>query len=126
MAEPQIRFYIDESVDPELATQLRRRGVIAYSTRDLGKLGASDDMQLETALSLNAVLVTHDIDFIQIAFQRLQEGRPCPGILHIKEQMFSIGFLVRLLEKIAFTCTAQDFQFPRYLQEFRHLLHDEC
>lgn len=99
MTENQVRFYFDESVDPEIANQLQRRGIVAYSTCDLGNLGASDETQLETAASLEAVLVTHDIDFIQIAFQRLREGQPCAGVLYIKEQMFSIGYIVRLLEK---------------------------
>lgn len=111
-----IRFYLDESVDPVIAEQLRLRGVEVYTTRDLGKLGASDTEQLQTAIALNAVLVTHDVDFLQM--QATQT-------LFIKEQQFGIGFIVRVLEQIANHCNLSDFTYVRFLQEFSYLLQDE-
>lgn len=111
----QIRFYLDESVDPAIAEQLRLRGVEAYTTRELGKLGASDAEQLQTALALNAVLVTHDVDFL-----RMQATQT----LFIKEQQFSTGFIVRVLEQVALHCTLEDFVYVRFLQEFTYLLQE--
>ncbi len=113
---PGVRFYLDESVDPVIAEQLRLRSVEAYTTRDLGKLGASDAEQLQTALTLNAVLVTHDVDFLQM--QATQT-------LFIKEQQFGIGFIVRVLEQIARNCNLSDFSYVRFLQEFTHLLPED-
>ena len=42
----EIRIYTDESVDVSIAQGLQRRGVEAFSARDLDKLGLTDEEQL--------------------------------------------------------------------------------
>lgn len=43
---PRIRIYTDESVDIAIAEGLKRRGVDAFSVRDVGHLGLTDQEQL--------------------------------------------------------------------------------
>ena len=42
----KIRIYTDESVDIAIAEGLKRRGVDAFSARDAGNLGLTDQEQL--------------------------------------------------------------------------------
>lgn len=45
----QIRLYLDEDVDPQLAEDLRRRGFDVEASREAGRLGATDREQHELA-----------------------------------------------------------------------------
>jgi hypothetical protein len=47
----EIRFHLDESVDPAVAIALRRHGVNITSARDVGLLGAADEAQMEYAVA---------------------------------------------------------------------------
>jgi predicted nuclease of predicted toxin-antitoxin system len=49
---------------------LKRRGVNVFSAKDLGKLGLTDEEQLKTAVQNQAVIFTHDVDFIRIAARK--------------------------------------------------------
>ncbi|MCX7855781.1 MAG: DUF5615 family PIN-like protein [Anaerolineae bacterium] len=62
----RLRIYTDESVDVAIAEGLRRRGVDAWSARDAGNLGMSDEEQLEYARRERAVIFTHDADFLRL------------------------------------------------------------
>ena len=42
----KIRIYTDESVSVAIAEGLKRRGVDAFSARDIGNLGLTDEEQL--------------------------------------------------------------------------------
>ena len=63
----RLRIYTNESVPVAVAEGLRRRQVDAWSARDSGRLGASDEEQLTYACQERAVLFTHDHDFLRIA-----------------------------------------------------------
>ena len=47
-----LRIYTDESVPVAVAEGLRRRGIEAWSARDAGKLGMSDEMSDEEQVEL--------------------------------------------------------------------------
>jgi predicted nuclease of predicted toxin-antitoxin system len=65
-----LKIYTDESVPVAVAEGLRRRGIEAWSARDAGKLGMSDEEeQLNYACQQRAVIFTHDADFLKIARQ---------------------------------------------------------
>ncbi len=63
----KIRIYTDESVSVAIAEGIKRRGVDAFTARDAGNLGLSDEEQLIYAGKEKATIFTHDTDFIQIA-----------------------------------------------------------
>jgi predicted nuclease of predicted toxin-antitoxin system len=70
-----LRIYTDESVPVAVAEGLRRRGIEAWSARDAGKLGMSDEEQLNYACQQRAVIFTHDADFLKIAHQWVKQGK---------------------------------------------------
>ncbi len=43
----KIRFHLDEQVDPEIASQLGRRGIDVTTTVEVGLRTASDESQLD-------------------------------------------------------------------------------
>jgi predicted nuclease of predicted toxin-antitoxin system len=53
----RIRFHLDENVDPAVAEGLQRRGVDVTTTQQAGLMHASDEKQLEFALSELRILV---------------------------------------------------------------------
>ena len=65
-----IKIYADESVNIAIVEGLKRRGVNAFSAKDLGKLGLTDEEQLKVAIQNQAVIFTHDTDFIKIAINK--------------------------------------------------------
>lgn len=61
----KVRIYSDESVNVAIVEGLKRRGVDAFSARDAGNLGLTDEEQLEFAVKNRAVIFTHDVDFLK-------------------------------------------------------------
>ena len=104
--EVAISLYLDENLSPKIAHQLRLRGIDAVCVRDLGHLGDEDSNHLDRAARLNRVLVTTDVDFLQMA----QAGRPHAGIIFGIQQNHTIGDWVKSLELICFVYTATDMQ----------------
>jgi hypothetical protein len=64
----EIKLYLDEDVNPQLARDLRNRGYDAVSTIEVNNLGLSDREQLEYARLYERALLTHNRDdFLEIA-----------------------------------------------------------
>ena len=63
MSQSKPRYYLDENMDPEIAEQLRRRGIDAFTARDVSLLEVSDDVQLRYAASQGRMLCTKDSGF---------------------------------------------------------------
>ena len=92
-----LRVYTDESVPTAIASGLQRRGLEAWSARDAGNLGMSDEAQLAYARDYRATIVTHDHDFLGIAHEWKVQGREHWGIAYVHEDKFSIGESVHRL-----------------------------
>ena len=60
----EIRYHLDEHVDPAVAKGLRQRGVDVTTTVEAGLAGASDDGQLAFAAADGRVFVTRDRHFL--------------------------------------------------------------
>ena len=71
----KIRIYTDESVNIAIAEGLKRRGVDAFSARDMGNLGLTDEEQLIFAKDEKAAIFTHDTDFLRLAVKWIEEGK---------------------------------------------------
>lgn len=61
-----IRFHLDENVSIAVANALRRRGIDVTTTPEEGLIAASDEVQLEFALSQGRVIFTQDADFLRL------------------------------------------------------------
>ena len=77
----------------------------AFSAKDLGKLGQTDEEQLKTAIQNQAVIFTHDVDFIKIALHKNH-----PGIIYVHQQKITIGECVKRLKIITETKTPQEMR----------------
>jgi len=86
-----LRVYLNESANTAIATGLQRRGVEAWSARDVGNRGLADEEQLQYATRERAVLFTHDDDFLRIAREWKRKGREHGGILFVHARRLSIG-----------------------------------
>jgi hypothetical protein len=102
----QIRFHLDENVDPAIASGLRRRGVDASTSHETELLEAPDEQQLAYALAQSRVLVTHDEDFLAIA----KPGVEHAGIAYCHPELRSIGQIISGLMLIHDCLTPDDMR----------------
>lgn len=105
-----LRIYADESVHVGIATGLIQRGVDAFSARQAGKLGLTDEEQLEYAIREQAVVFTHDADFLRLAYQYAQRGKDHWGIVYVPPQKLGVGQCIRRLVKYALAMEAEDMK----------------
>ena len=96
MSQPKLRFYLDENMDPEIAEQLRRRGIDALAARDVSLLTASDRVQLRYAAAHGRVLCTKDSGFANPANWTVEHD----GIIYFPDDRASIGSFVEALQEI--------------------------
>lgn len=105
-----LRVYTDESVPVAVAMGLKQRGVDAWSARDAGNLGLSDEEQLEYAKREKAVIFTHDDDFLRLAHEWTQRGKEHWGIIYVHEQKFGIGECIRRLLDYVLTLAPEEMK----------------
>jgi len=79
-----VDYYLDEDVAVQVAPPLRALGLDVLTTRDAGRLRATDESQLEFAAREGRLLVTWNRDdFIEFSRRFAAEGRPHAGVLVI-------------------------------------------
>jgi uncharacterized protein with PIN domain len=86
-----IRFHLDENCDPRIARGLRQHRIDVTTSRDVGLLTATDDVQHAFASTEGRVIITQDADFLRIH----AAGTPHRGILFYPSQSRSPGEVVR-------------------------------
>ena len=96
MAATDIRFYLDEHLDVEIARQLKRRGIDVITVRDVESFGDDDLQQLHCAIRMGRVFCTNDSDLIEIA----SEGIEHAGIVFGQQEKHFIGTWVKYLIKM--------------------------
>lgn len=70
----------------------------AFSAKDLGKQGMTDEEQLETAIQNKAVIFTNDADFLRIAADSNHFG-----VVYVHQRKLSAGECIKRLKVIAET-----------------------
>jgi len=93
-----MRIYVDESVNTAIVEGLKRRGVDAFSAKDMGKLGLTDEQQIKVAAANRAAIFTHDVDFLRMASEKRH-----PGIIYVHQQKLTVGECIKRLKAIAET-----------------------
>jgi len=73
----EIRFHLDESVDPDVAQALRARDIDVTTAQETDLLEAPDPEHLAFALSEGRVLVTHDADFLRLHAEQTEHAGMC-------------------------------------------------
>jgi hypothetical protein len=100
----EIRYYLDENVDPTVAEQLVRGGIDTLTVRELGIWGESDINHLHKATEMGRVLCTHDTDFLSLASQ----GYNHAGIVFAEHYGSTIGGWVKALRGLCATTSAEE------------------
>lgn len=93
MEANDLRFYLDEHLDIEIACQLKRRGIDIVTVPELKTFGQDDLDQLQRAARLGRVFCTNDSDLIELA----TEGVEHSGIVFGQQEKHFIGTWVRFL-----------------------------
>ena len=77
-----IALYLDEDVSVLIAELLRARGFVAVTTLEAGRLGSTDQAQLNYANSHQSALLTHNrADFEVLAQRYFASGETHHGII---------------------------------------------
>ena len=106
MSTSELRFYLDENMNPEIAIQLERHGIDAVSARDAGMLHAADSEQLRFAADGGRVLCTADTDFADPTKFKLAHQ----GIAYLPRSNRSIGYIVAVLREFYQNETLESMQ----------------
>jgi len=94
MARP--RFFLDEDIYRAIARSLRRSGFDAVSTPEAGRLGESDESQLQWATDEQRLLVTFNVaHFAELHTRWIEQGRRHAGIVVSHQR--PVGDLLRRL-----------------------------
>ncbi|MDX2162028.1 MAG: DUF5615 family PIN-like protein [bacterium] len=101
-----MRFDLDENMNPEIADQLKRHSIEAFTVIRLGFAGDSDIEHLECAKPLNCVLCTHDEDFLRLAAQ----GTTHNGIAYGRQFNSTLGGWVRERRRLHDQKSPEDMQ----------------
>lgn len=75
----------------------------AFSAKDIGKLGLSDEQQIRVAAKNRAAIFTHDVDFLRMASERHHLG-----IIYVHQQKLSVGECIKRLKAIAETKSPEE------------------
>ena len=102
----EIRYHLDEHVDPAVAQGRRQRGVDVTTTLEAGLAGAPDADQLACAAAAGRILVTRDRRFLALH----GEGVPHAGIAFRHSKRRNIGQLVLDLVLLWRTATAEEMR----------------
>jgi hypothetical protein len=96
----QIRIFTDEDVYGATAPALRQAGIDAISTPEAGRLGESDESQLEWACDQGRSLVTFNVaHFARMHGDWMRAGRHHAGIIVSSQQ--PLGKLLRRFKRLA-------------------------
>ena len=106
----RIKIYTNESVNVAIPEGLRRRGIEAWSAKDAGNLGLTDEAQLAYAVRQGATIFTHDDDFFQLAVQWIKEGRSHCGVIYAHQQEVTIGECISKIRFIVDLLAPQDMK----------------
>jgi predicted nuclease of predicted toxin-antitoxin system len=107
-----IRLYLDEDIYPDLAEAIRQSGFDCQSATEAGKLGRTDEEQLEYAASQGRCILTFNVpDFAVLAQQWALTGKQHAGILVTKQVIRkAFGQLLGRVLQLLNTTTADEMQ----------------
>lgn len=96
-----VGLYADVHVPGPVILQLRLRDVDIIAATEEQTNELSDHELLDLTTSLGRVIVTQDIRFRVLAYERLRTGKPLAGLIFAHQRYVSFGEMIRDLELIA-------------------------
>ena len=106
MSRSRLRIYLDENMDPEIAKQLRRRGIDALAARDVQMLKRGDLEQFRFAIAAGRVMCTEDSDFTDSSFFSFEHH----GIAYFPNSNLGIGYAFNALLELHRKETAESME----------------
>jgi len=100
-----MKIYADENIESAIIEGLRRRKITVVAAVELGYRGKTDEFHLEKASELEAVILTHDVDFLMMANR---PGTRHRGIIFAHAKNVSTGECIRGVELITSVLTGRD------------------
>jgi predicted nuclease of predicted toxin-antitoxin system len=100
-----MKIYADENIESAIIEGLRRRKIAVVAAVELGYRGKPDEFHLAKAVELEAVILTHDVDFLMMASM---PGARHRGIIFAHAKNVSTGECIRGVELITSVLTDRD------------------
>ena len=119
MSQP-IKLYLDEdATNRALINALRSRAIDTLTAQEAGRIGRSDQEQLDYATELNRTIFTFNTrDFVKLHTDYLSAGRHHAGII-VSDQLH-VGLIIRRLLKLLNTHSAAEMHdWLEYLGSWR-------
>lgn len=98
--------YLDEDVDVDLVPALRQQDYEAYTVRDVGRRGLSDEAQLRFATERGWTVVTHNVNDFKRLHSTWIQGKTHAGIIVSKR--LEIGRMLRALLNLLDQVSAEE------------------
>ncbi len=102
-----MKIYADENIERSIVDGLRRRKIEIVSARELGYLNKSDEFHIKKASELNAIILTHDTDFLRMASNPNVKHN---GVIFSHSKNISIGQCIRGVELIVNVLTDKEME----------------
>lgn len=103
----RIRLYLDEDINPLLASALRQRGYDVISVHEMDRRAVSDRQHFEHATADHRAILTFNIrDFVPIACEAIQANHTLPGLV-VSDQL-PFGSLLRRSLRLMHAKAAED------------------
>ena len=98
-------YLLDEHIPTAIAEGPRRAGVDAITVAEAGRTSAADNDHLQWCLRERRIVFTNDVDYLALH----THGQSHAGIVWSREQKYTIGEIIDLLELLAFMYQPDDF-----------------
>jgi hypothetical protein len=104
-----VRLYMDVHIPFAITAQLRLRKIDILTAQEDGTQRLEDSDLLNRSTELQRVLVSQDIDLLQIAGLRNKSGDNFSGLIYAHQLSSTIGQMVHDLELIVGTTTLEEW-----------------
>lgn len=102
-----MKIYADENIETSIIVGLRRRKITVHSAIELGYRGRSDKFHLSKAEEMDAIALTHDVNFLMMASST---GVTHRGVIVSHAKNVSIGDCIRGVELIVNVLSDKDMR----------------
>jgi uncharacterized protein with PIN domain len=108
----QIRLYLDEDAGSRsLAREFRARGIDVTTAASEGRLGQSDESQIEIAKAQGRVIYTFNVgDYYKIHAEYIEQGKTHAGMILVHQKRYSLGEQLRRTLILIAKLSAEDMQ----------------
>ena len=105
-----IPVYMDVHVKLTVTQGLRLRGIDVLTAQDDERAERPDEELLERATLLGRMIFTQDEDFLAIATDWQESGRPFFGVAYSHQMSITVGQAVTQLEMVCKVMTAHELR----------------